>query len=81
MRESVIKLGVVEVALSARARWPVVAGGPAPVTAVCQACGGWAYVYEDDGEHYMVAGFKSYCDALAAAMMADDSILYRGQHV
>ena len=59
-------------------RWPVVAGGPAPVTAVCQACGGWAYVYEDDGQQYVVAGFQSYCDALAAAIMAEDSILHRG---
>ena len=78
MRKSVIKLGVVEVALSARARWPVVAGGPVPETAVCQSCGGWAYVYQDDGQQYVVAGFRTYCDALAAAMMAEDSTLHRG---
>ena len=48
------------------------------MTAVCQACGGWAYVYEDDGQQYVVAGFQSYCDALAAAIMAEDSILHRG---
>lgn len=78
MQETVIKLGVVEVALSARARWPVVAGGPAPETAVCQRVGGWAYVYEDDGQQYVVAGFRSYLDALAAAMTADDSMLCRG---
>ena len=78
MQETVIKLGVVEVALSTRARWPVVAGGPAPEAAVCQCVGGWAYVYEDDGRPYVVAGFRSYADALAAAIMADDSILCRG---
>ena len=78
MQEAVIKLGVVEVALSTRARWPVVAGGPVPETAVRPACGGWAYVYEDDGQQYVVAGFRTYCDALAAAMTADDSMLCRG---
>jgi hypothetical protein len=78
MQELVIKLGVVEVALSARARWPVVAGGPVPEAAVRQSCGGWAYVYEDDGERYSVAGFRCYVDALAAAMVAEDSMLCRG---
>ncbi len=78
MRGSVIKLGVVEVALSAGARWPVVAGGPVPDTAVCQSCGGWAYVYVDDGDQYTVAGFRCYLDALAAAMVDEDSILCRG---
>lgn len=78
MQKTVIKLGVVEIALSTRARWPVVAGGPVPDTAVCQSCGGWAYVYEDDGEHYVVAGFRSYVDALAAAMVDEESILCRG---
>ena len=78
MQEAVIKLGVVEVALSTRARWPVVAGGPAPETAVRQWCGGWAYMYEDDGEQYVVAGFRSYLDALASAMLDEESILCRG---
>ena len=78
MRETVIRLGVVEVALSTRARWPVVAGGPAPETAVRQWCGGWAYMYEDDGQPYVVAGFRCYLDALAAAMLDDDSMLCRG---
>ena len=78
MQETVIRLGVVEVALSTRARWPVVAGGPAPDAAVCQCVGGWAYVYEDDGEKYVVAGFRSYADALAAAMLDEDSMLCRG---
>jgi hypothetical protein len=78
MQETVIKLGVVEIALSARARWPVVGGGPVPDTAVCQSCGGWAYVYVDDGDQYTVAGFRFYLDALEAAMMDEDSMLCRG---
>ena len=78
MKECVIKLGVLEVALSARARWPVVAGGPVSPDAVHQASGGWAYTYEDDGQRYSVDGFRSYCDALAAAMVADDSVLCAG---
>ena len=78
MKECVIKLGVLEVSLPARARWPVVAGGPVPSDAVHQASGGWAYTYEDEGQRYSVTGFRSYCDALAAAMMADDSVLCGG---
>lgn len=78
MEDYALKVGVMYLAMSPAMRWPVVAGGPVVPGAVVPVLGGWGYVYDEDGEQYTVGGFRSYADALAAALMDAESLVWGG---